>query len=122
MARPGNGLSAADSAALGELLGAERARTEARIAALTRDFQAIVEAAAIGSTDDEHDPEGATIAFERAQVLALREQAQAHLNALADAERRLSQGVYGRCESCGEPIPLARLQARPTATRCVGCS
>lgn len=115
-------LSAAQTRELQKLLGAERARTQERIEALTRDFEQIAEAVAIGSTDDEHDPEGATIAFERAQILALRDQAQARLKELDEAEQRLAAGEYGVCEGCGEPIPMERLQARPTAARCVSCA
>lgn len=109
-------------AELRALLDAERVRTRERIAALTRDFEQIVAEVAIGSTDDEHDPEGATTAFERAQILSLRAQAQAHLAELDEAERRLDAGTYGVCECCGEPIPAERLAARPTARHCVGCA
>ena len=35
------------------------------------------------------------------------------------ALRRIEQGEYGYCEVTGEPIPLARLEARPTATMTV---
>ena len=109
-------------AELRALLEAERVRTQARIDALTRDFEQIVAEVAIGSTDDEHDPEGATTAFERAQILSLREQARAQLVELDEARRRLDAGAYGTCEACGEPIPAERLRARPMARRCVGCS
>jgi DnaK suppressor protein len=44
----------------------ERRRTIDRLASLTRDFDDIVERSSDASRDDEHDPEGATIAFERA--------------------------------------------------------
>lgn len=104
------------------LLDAERARTRERIAALTRDFEQIVAEVAIGSTDDEHDPEGATTAFERAQILSLRGQAEARLAELDDAQRRLDAGRYGVCERCGQPIPAGRLRARPSARHCVDCA
>lgn len=104
------------------MLEAERARTRERVTALTRDFEQIVAEVAIGSTDDEHDPEGATTAFERAQILSLRAQAEAHLAELDDAERRLDAGTYGVCERCGRRIPAERLAARPSARHCVGCA
>ncbi len=47
-------------------LTAERAQVADQLAALQRDFDALVEAATGVATDDEHDPEGSTIAFERA--------------------------------------------------------
>ena len=34
---------------------------------------------------------------------------------------RLSEGSYGLCETCGERIPEARLEAEPTALRCIRC-
>jgi RNA polymerase-binding transcription factor len=34
---------------------------------------------------------------------------------------RINEGSYGFCESCGQEIPEARLQAEPTALRCVKC-
>jgi DnaK suppressor protein len=103
-------------------LAAERADTLARMAGLEREFSDIVTAAQAANTDDEHDPEGATIAFERQHVVALLEQAREQLGAIDEALARLDAGGYGRCEVCGQPIPPERLAARPTATRCVACA
>ncbi|MEW1611566.1 TraR/DksA family transcriptional regulator [Streptomyces sp. NPDC088744] len=101
---------------------AEHADTSERVAALSRDFEAIVEANALVAVDDEHDPEGSSTAFERAHVAALLAQAREHLAQLDLAVERLEAGDYGRCESCGELIPAARLEVRPAATTCVGCA
>jgi len=105
-----------------EFLDAQRAQTLARISALTRDFDAIVAACADSATDDEHDPEGSTIAFERAQVSALLAAARAHLAEIDRATERLGDGTYGLCERCGRSIAPERLLARPTAQRCVACA
>ncbi|MFJ9030892.1 TraR/DksA family transcriptional regulator [Streptomyces sp. NPDC102274] len=105
-----------------ERLAAERADTNARIAALSRDFDAIVEANALVAVDDEHDPEGSSTAFERAHVAALLGRARDHLVDLDRALERLERGDYGRCAGCGEPIPAERLEARPAATTCVRCA
>ncbi|ADB35961.1 transcriptional regulator, TraR/DksA family [Kribbella flavida DSM 17836] len=107
---------------LRELLTADRAATTERMTSLRRDLEAIVEAARLVATDDEHDPEGATIAFERSQTAALLESSHQHLMALDDALARLSAGAYGRCERCGEPIATGRLQARPTTHTCIDCA
>lgn len=40
---------------------------------------------------------------------------------IEDALRRLRQGKYGICESCGDKIARRRLKARPFATFCVHC-
>ena len=104
-----------------ELL-ADRAATERRIGALSGDVDAVIEAASDVATDDEHDPEGATIAFERARVGALLEQARAHLSDIDDALSRLDAGRYGTCETCGRPIGAERLAARPVARTCIECA
>jgi RNA polymerase-binding protein DksA len=105
-----------------EALEAERASTVQRLAGLGREFNGIVESSASTNTDDEHDPEGATIAFERQHVAALLDQGRDHLADIEAALRRVDDGSYGRCESCGQPIASGRLAARPTATRCVACA
>ena len=116
------GLSLSQRTTLEALLAAEREKTAARVAALTRDFDDIVESSAIAPPDDEHDPEGATIAFERAQVTALLTQAHRHLADLELATTRLGDGTYGVCERCGQPIAIERLLARPTAQTCIHCA
>jgi RNA polymerase-binding transcription factor DksA len=104
------------------LLASERAATAERLEALHRDFADMVAASADSNADDEHDPEGATIAYERSQLGALIDQAEKHLADIASAEDRLGSGRYGVCEVCGRPIPQARLEARPVARTCVGCA
>ena len=103
-------------------LAAERRRTTERLARLDADHTGFVEASLHSNADDEHDPEGATIAFERSQVEALARRLQQHLRELEAAEQRLADGSYGRCERCGVAIPAARLEARPAARTCVACA
>jgi DnaK suppressor protein len=38
------------------------------------------------------------------------------------ALRRMDNGTFGKCESCGEVIPLERLESVPHANCCVGCA
>jgi DnaK suppressor protein len=104
-----------------DVLLQERERTSARLAALTGDHAGIVEASRDSNADDEHDPEGSTIAFERSQVASLARQAQEHLDEVDAALARLDAGTYGTCERCGRPIDPARLEARPTARTHVSC-
>jgi DnaK suppressor protein len=108
-------------AAARRLLAAERASTEARLAALRRDFDGIVHASAAGA-DDEHDPEGSSTAFDRQHVAALLGQAADRLAEITRAVQRLDEGSYGRCERCGLPIAAERLAARPTAATCITCA
>jgi RNA polymerase-binding transcription factor DksA len=113
---------AMDTARALALLEDERQSALTMLATLTRDFTGIVDASADSNADDEHDPEGSTIAFERSQVGALIEQAERRLAEIDAARARIDAGTYGRCEVCGEPIPDGRLEARPVARTCVGCS
>lgn len=102
-------------------LHARRAELVARLAALRADHDAVVDASRGSNADDEHDPEGATIAFERAQVDALALAAEREVAAVDAALARVDAGGYGVCTRCGRPIDPARLEVRPTATTCVTC-
>jgi DnaK suppressor protein len=102
-------------------LEAERRETLARLAALRADFGGMVEASRDSNADDEHDPEGSTIAFERSQVGALAAQAERHLSEVEATLDRLDSGGYGVCERCGRPIAEERLEVRPVARTCVSC-
>ena len=73
-----------------QLLESERELTVQRLAALTDDFAGVVAASRDTNADDEHDPEGATIAFERSQVDALVRQARAHLEEIDAALGRVA--------------------------------
>jgi DnaK suppressor protein len=103
-------------------LAAHRKETQALIDSLTRRLAGIIESAEHTTNDDEHDPEGVTVAFERAQVASLLAQARADLEALDEAAARLAAGTYGTCTRCGNPIAPERLEALPTATRCIKCA
>jgi RNA polymerase-binding transcription factor DksA len=103
-------------------LDADRQRTVAQIAALSAVIDDVVASQADVATDDEHDPEGATIAFERQRVAALLDRARDHLSALDAAAARLDAGTYGGCERCGQPIGAERQAARPAAATCISCA
>ena len=82
----------------------------------------MVAASESANLDDEHDPEGSTVGFERGQVRALLDQAHAHLAELDAAGQRVADGIYGVCVRCGKPIGVDRLRALPAAEMCVDCS
>jgi DnaK suppressor protein len=104
------------------LLAAERERATARLEDLRAEHRGFVDASLDSNADDEHDPEGATIAFERSQVGTHVRQAELRLTEVAAAEARLDAGEYGVCLRCGVPLPDGRLEARPTARTCVACA
>lgn len=100
----------------------ERRRTADRLAQLRGDYSDMVEATRDSNADDEHDPEGHTIAYERAHVDVLVRQAAERVAEIDAALARWAQGRYGMCERCGASIPAARLEARPTTRNCIGCA
>ena len=99
----------------------ERSRLLAQRADLTGDHAGMVEASRDSNADDEHDPEGSSIAFERSQLAALLRQVDDRLAEVDAALLRVEAGTYGRCERCGRPVEPERLQARPTARTHVAC-
>ena len=99
-----------------------RARAEAEAATLARDLQALFTASRDSNADDEHDPEGATIGFERAQLAALLAAARERIAEVDEALRRVDGGTYGACERCGRPIGDERLAVRPFARLCMACA
>lgn len=103
-------------------LEADREQALARLAGLTEDYTGVVTASVDTNADDEHDPEGATIAFERSQIGALVRQVEEHLAEIDAALARLGAGTYGTCERCGDPIAEGRLEARPAARTCIRCA
>lgn len=104
------------------LLIADRERTAELIASLSGSIASMVEAARLTTSDDEHDPEGSTIAFERSQASTLLATATDHLADVDAALARITAGTYGVCERCGREIAPDRLLARPTARTCIACA
>ncbi len=56
------------------------------------------------------------------QVVAVKQNLQTLLSTIKNSLLNLKSGKYGKCERCGDPIEIARLEAIPTATLCVSCS
>jgi len=69
--------------------------------------------------DDQADVGAKT--YEREHELSLTYNARDLLAQSEHALGRIEAGTYGSCESCGQPIGKARLQAFPRATQCVSC-
>src|SRR5499427_659945 len=75
---------------------------------------------AVGDAGDDQADVGAKT-YEREHELALTHNARELLAQTERALARIDEGTYGTCESCGEPIGKARLQAFPRAVLCVTC-
>ena len=111
-----------DESAIRGVLNVERDQILARIRAMQKDLDSIVAASINANTDDEHDPEGSTIAYERAQLVALLARAQLNLVDLDCALARLSAGIYSLCERCHSRISADRLAALPAGRNCFDCA
>lgn len=77
------------------------------------------------SSDRSPDPntaEGGSLAFELEKEFSLAFNAQDLLSKVVAALEKIEDGSYGTCTECGKPIPVARLDALPSATRCVDCA
>ncbi|MBW0102394.1 TraR/DksA C4-type zinc finger protein [Pseudonocardia sp. KRD-291] len=99
-----------------------RAVAVTRAASLGRELESLAQEQSLTSHDDEHDPEGVTIAVQRAQLQGQLEAARRDVTDLDRAAERLRSGTYGRCEVCGGPIADERLEALPATTTCIGCA
>lgn len=100
----------------------KRADAIRRLRGLDASFADIVEAARDSNLDDEHDPEGTTVAVSRAQVSSLASETRQQLDAIDAALERVADGSYGVCSRCGQRIADARLDALPVTTTCVDCA
>jgi RNA polymerase-binding transcription factor DksA len=101
------------------LLHEERRRKLALLPVLREDIASVNAARLDSNVDDEHDPEGSTIAFELSQASALLEQSRASLAQIEAALARMEEGTYGICAVCGAEIPEGRLEARPWTAYCI---
>jgi DnaK suppressor protein len=101
------------------LLEEERERKTALLPALRADIASASSARLDSNVDDEHDPEGSTIAFELSQASALLKQSSAGLVQVEAALARIADGTYGTCAACGKAIAEGRLEARPWTQFCI---
>jgi DnaK suppressor protein len=111
-----------DPDAVGRALQQQRLDAESRISTAAAQLAELHAAVQDSNVDDEHDPEGATIAFERAQLEAALQRARQQLVAVDHSLALVRDDRYGACETCGRPIGADRLAALPTTRRCVECA
>jgi DnaK suppressor protein len=76
-------------------------------------------------TGDHYDPnfaDSSQVTAERGEAEALASKLRDTLADVDHALTKLDTGTYGTCEVCGQPIGDARLEAMPTARRCISCA
>ncbi|GAA2061955.1 TraR/DksA C4-type zinc finger protein [Williamsia deligens] len=103
-------------------LVAERDEATRLITSMRARLTAVVDAAVDEHADDEHDPEGSTLAFERGQLVSQIERSSERIGEVDAALARLDDGTYGRCLSCGGEISEVRLEALPATAVCITCA
>ncbi|HUR75914.1 MAG TPA: TraR/DksA family transcriptional regulator, partial [Sporichthya sp.] len=100
-------------------LGKDVDRLRDEIAVARSERESLLRDYGDGSGEDQAD--AGTKTLEREQEMSLVNNALDMLQQDERALSRLDDGSYGQCESCGNPIGKARLQAFPRATLCVSC-
>ena len=101
----------------------ERARIEGAIEYLHRETPGSLEdeTEEIVGNSDNHLGDTATATLDREIDYSLEENSEQVLRAIDAALRRIDEGAYGTCETCGQPISEERLEAIPYATQCIDC-
>jgi len=109
----------AEVAELQQELTAEAAELRAEIAASELAVSGLMRDSGDGAGDDQVD--AGTKNISREHELSLAANARDMLAQTERALARMAETGFGLCESCGEPIGKARVQAFPRATLCVQC-
>ena len=71
---------------------------------------------------DENFADSGQVTAERGEADAVVGQLMETLAEIDDALAKLDAGTYGTCESCGQAIGAARLEAKPAARLCITCA
>ena len=66
-----------------------------------------------------HLADDATELFLQEEEIAIDNSLRGMITEIDNALERIANGTYGKCERCGKPIPLKRLEARPFSTLCI---
>jgi RNA polymerase-binding transcription factor DksA len=75
-----------------------------------------------GLTYDSNFADSSQVTAERGEVEALAATLRETLQGVERALAKLSDGAYGACEDCGQPIDPLRLEAKPAARYCINCA
>lgn len=103
-------------------LAVDRVSVVGSIESLKRSLVDFFDAKRDVSNDDEHDPEGQTVAVQWSETSAMLAQSRHHLDLINAAMAKMTDGRYGSCEACGRDIAVGRLEARPHAEYCIRCA
>ena len=76
----------------------------------------------VGLEYDSNFADSSQVTAERGEAEAIATQLREALDEVEHALAKFDEGTYGRCETCGEPISEARLEAKPAARYCMDCA
>lgn len=116
------GVTGDRDALLAALLDERTATVHARRERLDARLQEISDARDGASGDDEHDPEGDTLARVWSYTAALRASCDDELDQIERARDAVATGTFGSCTVCDGFIPFSRLEALPFVRTCVVCA
>lgn len=71
---------------------------------------------------DSNFADSSQVTAERGEAEVLAATLREALDEVEHALSKQGEGTFGQCESCGKPIPPARLEAMPTARYCIDCA
>ena len=71
---------------------------------------------------DSNFADSSQVTAERGEAEAIATKLRETLNEVEHALAKFDNDRYGLCESCNEPIPEARLEAKPAARYCMNCA
>jgi RNA polymerase-binding transcription factor DksA len=71
---------------------------------------------------DQNFADSSQVTAERGEAEALAKSLKETLSEVENALGKFDGGTYGTCESCGNPIAPARLEAKPAARFCINCA
>jgi RNA polymerase-binding protein DksA len=115
-------VSAIDTSRFRDLLLEERERVAAAIENLHEDHKgSLSEETGEDAVFDNHLGDTATETYDRELDYTLEENSEHVLADIDAALKRIEDGTYGTCTTCGKQIPEERLEARPSATLCIDC-
>lgn len=81
----------------------------------------VVDEQLMTNPEDKDEVDQANADMEQSIRMQLKNRETFTLRKVTEALKKIDDGTYGECDSCGEHIELRRLQARPTATLCIAC-
>ena len=115
-------MSAIDTDRFRQRLLEERKRVEAAIQYLREEHPGSLEEEIEESVGaDNHLADTATATLDREIDYTLGENSEQVLAEIDDALKRIEDGTFGTCPTCGQPIAPERLEAMPWATQCIDC-